>query len=61
VWWEHGGATDLENLVLVCGYHHKLVHEFGWTVRRQTDGARWFRPDGTAFTTGVDPPATEVA
>jgi len=61
VWWEHGGATDLENLVLVCGYHHKLVHEFDWSVRREQDGARWFRPDGTAFRTGVDPPAIEVA
>jgi hypothetical protein len=61
VWWERGGSTDLDNLILVCGYHHKLVHEFGWSVRREQDGARWFRPDGTAFRTGVDPPAIEVA
>jgi hypothetical protein len=60
--WERGGGTDLDNLVLVCGYHHKLVHEFGWRVRREHEGARWFRPDGTLFTTaGADPPATEVA
>jgi hypothetical protein len=37
------------------------VHEFDWSVRREQDGARWFRPDGTAFRTGVDPPAIEVA
>jgi hypothetical protein len=26
-WWERGGRTDLDNLVLVCSFHHKLVHE----------------------------------
>ncbi|HEU4488422.1 MAG TPA: DUF222 domain-containing protein, partial [Actinomycetota bacterium] len=29
IWaWEEGGATDYDNLVLVCLFHHKLVHEF---------------------------------
>ncbi|CRZ17082.1 HNH endonuclease signature motif containing protein [Mycolicibacterium neworleansense] len=26
VHWEEGGATDLDNLVLVCPYHHRLHH-----------------------------------
>jgi hypothetical protein len=34
VWWEHGGSTDLDNLLLLCTFHHKLVHELGWAVRR---------------------------
>ena len=34
VWWERGGATDLDNLVLVCSFHHKLVHEYGWGLKR---------------------------
>jgi len=25
--WEHGGATDLANLVLLCRRHHVVVHE----------------------------------
>jgi hypothetical protein len=29
VWWDRGGRTDLDNLALVCGFHHKLVHEHG--------------------------------
>src|SRR6266542_7099369 len=32
VWWERGGPTDLDNLVLVCTFHHKLVHEYGWAI-----------------------------
>jgi hypothetical protein len=31
--WGHGGPTDLDNLVLLCGAHHRLVHEGGWTIR----------------------------
>jgi hypothetical protein len=56
-WWEKGGATDLENLVLVCGFHHRLVHEYGWRLRRERDGeVRWFRPDGRRYRAGPSPP-----
>jgi hypothetical protein len=48
VWWGDGGATDLDNLVLVFFFHHKLVHEHGWAVRRDAGGdLRWIRSDGT--------------
>ncbi|MFC6238463.1 HNH endonuclease signature motif containing protein [Longivirga aurantiaca] len=30
--WEHGGATDLDNLTLLCAKHHHAVHEGGWTI-----------------------------
>jgi Domain of unknown function (DUF222)/HNH endonuclease len=47
VWWDRGGRTDLDNLVLVCTFHHKLVHEYGWTLQRIRDGTiHWFHPDG---------------
>lgn len=56
-WWENGGPTDLDNLLLVCTFHHKLVHEHGWSVRREADGmVRWFRPDGTPYRAGPAPP-----
>jgi hypothetical protein len=30
VHWARGGATDLDNLVLLCHAHHRLLHEGGW-------------------------------
>jgi hypothetical protein len=56
-WWEHGGPTDLDNLVLVCSFHHKLVHEYGWSLTRDRDGTVWwFHPDGTRYRAGPGPP-----
>lgn len=52
-WWSHGGPTDMENLVLICSFHHRLVHEHGWRIERDPDGqVRWFRPDGTGYRAG---------
>ncbi|HEY1633916.1 MAG TPA: DUF222 domain-containing protein, partial [Acidimicrobiales bacterium] len=28
--WAQGGSTDPDNLVMLCGYHHRLLHEGGW-------------------------------
>jgi len=39
VWWTRGGKTALSNLALVCGRHHRMLHEEGWTLERK-DG-RW--------------------
>jgi hypothetical protein len=30
--WLHGGRTALDNLLLLCGFHHRLVHEGGFTI-----------------------------
>lgn len=55
VWWSRGGRTDLENLVLICGFHHRLVHEHGWTIERAPDGrVRWFRADGSRYRGGPE-------
>ena len=37
--WADGGETSLENLVLVCGHHHRLLHEGGYHVERTSRGA----------------------
>jgi hypothetical protein len=55
-WWSRGGRTDLENLVLTCTFHHKLVHEYGWSLARDPDNTvRWYRPDGTRYRAGPRP------
>ncbi len=28
--WADGGETSLENLLLLCSHHHRMVHEQGW-------------------------------
>lgn len=33
VHWADGGTTSLENLILLCRHHHRLVHEDGWSVQ----------------------------
>ena len=62
VWWRNGGRTTLDNLLLICSFHHRLVHEHGWSVRRDADGeTRWFRRDGTGYQAGPSPPLREAS
>lgn len=57
VFWEDGGTTDFDKLLLICAFHHRLVHEYGWRVGRDPDGtARWSRPDGSPYHPGPGPP-----
>jgi len=41
--WAHGGETSLENLVLLCFHHHRLVHEGGYTLEDDRVGGLRFR------------------
>jgi hypothetical protein len=41
--WARGGETNLENLVLLCRRHHRLVHERGYTLETAGDGSAKFR------------------
>ena len=36
--WANGGPTDLDNLITLCGYHHRLIHDGGWTIRGNPNG-----------------------
>ncbi|MEO8330541.1 MAG: DUF222 domain-containing protein [Candidatus Nanopelagicales bacterium] len=31
--WTEGGPTDLPNALLLCRYHHRVVHHGKWTIR----------------------------
>jgi 5-methylcytosine-specific restriction endonuclease McrA len=55
--WAQGGPTTLTNLVLLCRRHHRAVHEEGYHVTRDPEGAvRFRRPDGCELP-DVPPPA----
>jgi hypothetical protein len=41
--WADGGETSLENTLLLCRRHHRLVHEAGWTVE-------WWGRERAVFT-----------
>ena len=42
--WIDGGPTDLNNLTLLCVYHHHNFHTRGWTCRINPDGIPEWRP-----------------
>lgn len=51
-WADHGEST-LENTTLLCGYHHRLLHEGGFRIHKDRDGVlRFERPDGRVIPRG---------
>ena len=52
-WWEHGGPTDLDNLLPICSRHHHAVHDQGWQLKLLPDRTlEVTMPDGTTMETG---------
>ncbi len=48
--WADGGATRLDNLVLLCRRHHRVVHEEGFRITLDAAGeVEFYRPDGRPF------------
>ncbi|WP_199425291.1 HNH endonuclease signature motif containing protein [Actinotalea solisilvae] len=48
-WWSRGGGTSVENGVLLCWYHHDLVHQRGLRIARLPFGWDFRRADGSAL------------
>jgi hypothetical protein len=44
--WIDGGATNLVNTHLVCRSHHRLLHEFGFSVKMRDGEPVFFDPGG---------------
>ncbi len=42
--WSKGGLTTVANGVLLCGYHHRHVHQGTWQARTANDGHPEFIP-----------------
>ena len=60
--WMDGGATSLDNLVLLCRRHHRLVHEGGFMLRRQSDATvAFFHPDGLPLHIAPPQPRFDLA
>jgi hypothetical protein len=38
VHWCYGGTSELENLVLLCHRHHRMVHEGDWQIVKTDEG-----------------------
>jgi len=49
VHWINGGPTELENLILLCSFHHHTVHEGGWNITTTTIPGKFvfINPEGT--------------
>jgi Domain of unknown function (DUF222)/HNH endonuclease len=48
--WADGGPTNLDNLILLCGFHHRFLHEHGWSIEWESGGRPVFhRHDGRLY------------
>ena len=56
MWWEHGGLTVLENLLLLCPKHHHAIHDRHWELTGTADAHTFRRPDGVS----ADPAAARL-
>jgi hypothetical protein len=52
-WWSQDGPTSLDNGLLLCRRHHRLVHDDGWSLEHdaQTGRATFTSPTGREVTT----------
>jgi hypothetical protein len=54
--WIDGGKTNLDNLLLLCTVHHRMLHEHGWTIRGEKGELRFYDRHGIQVTPNRAPP-----
>ena len=63
--WAQGGTTNLDNLILLCSFHHRFVHEHHWRITGDPNHRVVFRkPDRTPYPgpkPGLDPRLQQLA
>jgi hypothetical protein len=55
--WALGGETNLNNLLLLCGFHHRRHHDGAYQIRKAEDDFVFKRNDGRT----IRPPARDPA
>ena len=41
--WVDGGETSVENTMLLCSRHHRVLHEGGFSIHKNHQGEWYFR------------------
>ncbi|HEY7371549.1 MAG TPA: DUF222 domain-containing protein [Polyangia bacterium] len=60
--WVNGGSTSLDNLILLCGFHHRLLHEGGFKVSSEAAAEpRFFTARGTEIPSVPDRPSLSIS
>ena len=59
--WADGGATALDNLVLLCRRHHTFVHEYGYRIERTAQGPEFIAPGQRPIPTRPPLPESQSA
>jgi len=59
--WIRGGPTNLPNLLSLCHFHHRQVHEGGWQVVKAGREFRFLPPDRMMFRLPREPGARRAA
>jgi hypothetical protein len=51
--WIYGGETSADNMTLLCTYHHRMLHEGGFSIVKQADATlRFVTADGRTIPRG---------
>lgn len=60
-WWSKNGPTDANNLIGLCWWHHRLVHEGGWTILGNLEHEVTFRsPYGRELRSKPNPLRSDI-
>ena len=43
--WSRGGPSNMSNMLPLCYFHHRLVHEGGWQIVKAGEGVKFIPPD----------------
>jgi uncharacterized protein DUF222/HNH endonuclease len=53
--WLHGGRTDIDNLILICSFHHQVIHDHDYLILWLAGRWQFRRPDSTPIPTSGAP------